>query len=98
MLVGLKLLKKETTRLPSTLGKDAVEKLDGGFVGAAFLASAFSFGGDEFAFARGFEDGAAVSFEITLHAPQARDSRLQPRELFLNLRDYLVLPVQRGNW
>ena len=65
-----------------------------GFVGAAFLAGEFGFGGDEFAFAGGFEDGGAVAFEVGLHAPQARDSRLQPRELLLDLRDDLALLVE----
>ena len=51
---------------------------------------------DEFAFAGGFEDGGAVAFEIGLHAPQARDSRLQPRELFLDFRDDLALFVRGG--
>ena len=68
-----------------------------GFVGAAFLAGEFGFGGDEPAFAGGFEDSGAVTFEIGLHAPQARDSRLQPRELLLDLRDDLVLLIFGAN-
>ena len=71
----------------AAFGEDAFEKLGAGFVGAAFLAGEFGFGGDEFAFAGGFEDGGAVAFEVGLHPPQARDSRLQPRELLLDLRD-----------
>ena len=71
--------------------EDAFEKLGAGFVAAAFLAGEFGFGGDEFAFAGGFEDGGAVAFEVGLHAPQARDSGLQPRELLLDLRDDLAL-------
>ena len=77
----------------AAFGEDAFEKLGAGFVGAAFLAGEFGFGGDEFAFAGGFEDGGAVAFEVGLHAPQARDSRLQPRELLLDLRDDLALFV-----
>ena len=46
----------------------------------------FGFGGDEAAFAGGFEDGGAVAFEVGLHPPQRRHPRLQPRELLLNLR------------
>ena len=75
--------------------EDAFEKLGAGFVGAAFLAGEFGFGGDEFAFAGGFEDGGAVAFEVGLHAPQARDSRLQPRELLLDLRDDFALFIKR---
>ena len=77
-------------------GEDAFEKLGAGFVGAAFLAGEFGFGGDEFAFAGGFEDGGAVAFEVGLHPPQARDSRLQPRELLLDLRHDLALFVNGG--
>src|SRR5262249_33804062 len=62
----------------TTFSEDAVEKLGAGFVRSAFLAGKFGFGGHEFAFASGFEDGGAVAFEVGLHAPQARDSRLQP--------------------
>ena len=80
----------------AAFGEDAFEKLGAGFVGAAFLAGEFGFGGDEFAFAGGFEDGGAVAFEVGLHAPQARDSRLQPRELLLDLRDDLALFVERA--
>ena len=79
----------------AAFGEDAFEKLGAGFVGAAFLAGEFGFGGDELAFAGGFEDGGAVAFEVGLHAPQARDSRLQPRELLLDLRDDLALFVER---
>ena len=75
----------------AAFGEDAFEKLGAGFVGAAFLAGEFGFGGDEFAFAGGFEDGGAVAFEIGLHASQARDSRLQPRELLLDLRHDLAV-------
>ena len=45
-------------------------ELGAGFVGAALLAGEFGFGGDEFSFAGGFEDGGAVAFEVGLHAPQ----------------------------
>ena len=51
----------------------------------------FGFGGDEFAFAGGFEDGGAVAFEVGLHPPQRRHPRLQPRELLLNLRHNAAL-------
>ena len=39
-------------------GEDAVEKLGAGFIVPAFLAGEFGFGGDEFAFAGGFEEAA----------------------------------------
>ena len=73
----------------ASFDEDAFEELRRRFRSAAFLAGEFGFGGDEFAFAGGFEDGGAVAFEVGLHPPQARDSRLQPRELLLDLRDNL---------
>ena len=65
------------TALPFSpvFGEDAFEKLGAGFVGAAFLAGEFGFGGDELSIAGGFEDSGAVAFEVGLHAPQAHDSR-----------------------
>ena len=72
----------------AALGEDAGEK---GFAGFKFHFpisgfGEFGFGGDEAAFAGGFEDGGAVAFEVGLHPPQRRHPRLQPRKLLLNLR------------
>ncbi len=55
------------------------------------MAGEFGFGGDELAFAGGFEDGGAVAFEVGLHAPQRRYPRLQSCELLLNLGDDAAL-------
>ena len=58
-----------------SLGRFAVVPLLA-VAGMSLSACVFSLGGDELAFASGFEDGGAVAFEVGLHAPQARDSGL----------------------
>ena len=65
---------------------------------AVFGFGEFGFGGDEAAFAGGFEDGGAVAFEVGLHPPQRRHPRLQPRELLLNLRHNPPLFGKRRKW
>ncbi len=72
----------------AAFGEDAGEEGFAGFKARFALAGLgeFGFGGDEAAFAGGFEDGGAVAFEVGLHPPQRRHPRLQPRELLLNLR------------
>jgi hypothetical protein len=42
------------------------------------------FGGDEAAFAGGFEDGGAVAFEVGLHPAQRGHPGLQAGELFFD--------------
>ena len=41
---------------------DSFDEGGSGFVGAGFAAGEFGFGGDEAAFAGGFEDGGTVAF------------------------------------
>ena len=79
----------------AALGEDAAEEFFAGFEFSVFGFGEFGFGGDEAAFAGGFEDGGAVAFEVGLHPPQRRHPRLQPRELLLNLRHN---PPLFGKW
>ena len=52
--------------------ENAVEEDGGGFIGAGFAAGEFGFGGDEAAFAGGFEDGGTVALQVGLHALEGR--------------------------
>lgn len=72
----------------AALGENAGEQSFASFK-CRFAISVFcEFGlcGEEAAFAGGFEDAGAVAFEVGLHPPQCCHSRLQSRELLLNLR------------
>ena len=80
----------------AALGEDAGERASPVSNLLIFGFGEFGFGGDEAAFAGGFEDGGAVAFEVGLHPPQRRHPRLQPRELLLNLRHNPPLFGSRG--
>ena len=96
----------------AALGEDAGEEGFAGFKGGSGILPLFAgtkrrdaastlecgFGGDEAAFAGGFEDGGAVTFEVGLHPPQRRHPRLQPRELLLNLRHNPPLFGEGWEW
>jgi hypothetical protein len=68
----------------AAFGKDAFEKDGCGFVGAAFAAGEFGFGGDEAAFAGGFEDGGAVAFEVGLDSLEGSYCGIEARELLFD--------------
>jgi hypothetical protein len=82
----------------AAFGEDAVEEGGGGFVGAAFAAGEFGFGGDEAAFAGGFEDGGAVAFEVGLDALEGCDRCIESRELLINLFNDPHLFYQGCDW
>ena len=74
-----------------------MQKLETGFVAAAFAAGKFGFGGEETAFDGGFEDGGLVALEVGLDALEIAASFVEAGELLFDLGDDLVLHLGSGN-